>query len=101
MKNTTTAKNKSTLLIFAVLFTSVIIIMIVFRPGSSPIASAKSRYDSGYADGYAETYNTLCKNKAVNIEGDWSDKNYYEGYLAGQLSGASKCDAEKKAMLTK
>lgn len=69
------------------------------RPSLSP--SAKSSYDSGYADGYAETYNTLCKNRAVNIEGDWDNKNYQEGYMAGQLSGASKCDAEKKAMLSK
>jgi hypothetical protein len=39
--------------------------MIVLRTGSSPFASAKSRYDSGYADGSAETYNTLCKNRAI------------------------------------
>jgi len=99
VKNKITAKDISTILKFTILFASAIIFMIVLRPNLSP--STKSRYDSGYDDGYAERYNTLCKNRAVNFEGDWDDKNYYQGYLAGQLSGASKCDAEKKAMLAK
>ena len=90
---------KSILLNFTILFALAIVIMFVLKPSFKP--SAKTRYDAGYTDGYTETYNTLCKNRAVNIQGHWDDKNYQEGYMAGQLSGASKCDAEKKAMINK
>ena len=75
--------------------------MLVLGRNLSFSPSAKSRYDSGYKEGYSESYNTFCKNRAVNIEGDWDDKNYYRGYLTGQLSGAAKCNAEKKALLAK
>ena len=83
------------LLIFTVLFASAVIFMTVFWPGLNP--NSKSRYDAGYDDGYTESYYTLCKNKEVNVEGDWDDKNYHQGYMAGQLSGAAKCDGEKRA----
>ena len=95
MKNTITAKDKVILSIFAILITAAIIIMFVFGPDL--LTSPKSRYDAGYDDGFRESYNTLCKKRATNIEGDWDDKNYYKGYMIGQLTGASKCDGEKRA----
>ena len=95
MKNKTTIKDKIILLIAAVLIIAAIVLMVRFWPDL--VQESKSRYDVGYEDGYAESYNTLCKNRKVTIEADWKNKDYYKGYTAGQLAGASKCDGEKRA----
>lgn len=63
-------------------------LLIAFIQGCSP--SAEESYKSGYDDGYAEGYNTMCKINASPRKGDWSNKNYSNGYSAGQADGAAK-----------
>ena len=67
MKNKITAKDKSTILEFSVLFTSIILIMFIFGPNLS--LSTKSRYDTGYNDGYSKSYNALCKTRVSRTNG--------------------------------
>lgn len=62
-------------------------LLLVFIQGCSP--SDDSRYNSGYKDGFEEGYNTTCKISAPLVKGDWDNKFYSEGYLAGQADGAA------------
>jgi len=65
-----------------------LILIIVFIQGCSP--SAEESYNSGYMDGLAEGYNTVCKIGASTEKGDWENINYTKGYGNGQADGAAK-----------
>ena len=52
---------------------------------------ATARYETGYNDGYAVGYNTACKIRTTQIEGDWSNEAYSKGYAAGVTDGINAC----------
>ena len=62
--------------------------LIILTQGCS--RSAEDNYKSGYHDGYVEGYNTVCKIDKSPAGGDWNNKDYINGYSAGQMDGASK-----------
>ena len=54
-------------------------------------------YDSGFSDGYAVGFNSVCYPKRTNIIwGDWDSEHYSAGYSDGKSSGIYDAKAAQK-----
>jgi len=42
-----------------------------------------NKYDEGFSDGYASTYNTKCKIRSTLIHAYWDNSTYVKGYDMG------------------